>query len=123
MELLSERIKQARLLKNLSQKNLASKIGVSASAISQYESNADFHTEPSMKNLIAISKALGISIEWLTTGRDAKNIQNFLKNERSLPSRQSTKQKELLSLFDKLPNDFKEKQLQALKVIVKLLEK
>lgn len=122
MELLSERIKQARLLKNLSQKNLASKIGVSASAISQYESNADFHTEPSIKKLIAISKALDVSIEWLATGRGAKNIQNFLKNEKSLPSWQSTKQKELLSLFDKLPIDWKEEQLQALKAITKLLE-
>ncbi|MDB3893166.1 helix-turn-helix domain-containing protein [Candidatus Thioglobus sp.] len=38
MELLASRIKLARQSKNLSQKQLANRIGVSASAISQYES-------------------------------------------------------------------------------------
>ena len=85
MELLAERIKQARQSKNLSQKQLASNIGVSGSAISQYESNSYFHSEPSIKKLIAISKALDVSIEWLATGRGAKNIQYFLKNEKSPP--------------------------------------
>jgi len=81
MELLAERIKQARQSKNLSQKQLASNIGVSGSAISQYESNSYFHSEPSIKKLIAISKALNVSIEWLATGRGNQNIKDFLKND------------------------------------------
>lgn len=121
MELLAARIKQARRSKNLSQKQLSVRIGVSASAISQYESTSHFHSEPSIKKLISISKVLEVSIEWLATGRGVGNIQYFLKNEKS-PPRNSTKQKELLLLFDKLPNDWKEKQLLTLKAVVMLLE-
>ena len=81
MELLAERIKQARQSKNLSQKQLAQRIGVSASAISQYESNSHFHSEPSIKNLINIANVLGVSFEWLATGRGNQNIKDFLKND------------------------------------------
>jgi len=125
MELLAERIKQARQSKNLSQKQLASNIGVSGSAISQYESNSYFHSEPSIKKLIAISKALDVSIEWLATGRGAKNIQYFLKNDCPPPPDclLTHEKKHLLSLFDKLPDDWKENQLLALKAITNLLEK
>ncbi len=85
MELLAARIKQARRSKNLSQKQLSDRIGVSASAISQYESTSHFHSEPSIKKLISISKVLEVSIEWLATGRGVRNIQYFLKNEKSPP--------------------------------------
>ncbi len=121
MELLASRIKLARQSKKLSQKQLANRIGVSASAISQYESTSHFHSEPSIKNLISISKVLEVSIEWLATGRGVKNIQYYLNNEK--PSFGYTaKQKEFLSLFDKLPNDWKDKQILTLKAIVMLLE-
>ena len=82
---LAERIKQARQLKNFSQKQLASYIGVSGSAISQYESNSYFHSEPSIKKLISISKALDVSIEWLATGRGVKNIQHSIENQKTRP--------------------------------------
>ena len=85
MELLSQRIKHARQSKNLSQKQLANHIGVSAPAISQYESNSYFHSEPSIKKLISISEALDVSFEWLATGRGSKNIQHFLK-KRNTPT-------------------------------------
>ena len=120
MELLSQRIKHARQSKNLSQKQLANHIGVSAPAISQYESNSYFHSEPSIKKLISISEALDVSFEWLATGRGSKNIQHFLKNE-TLPQRSSL-QKELLSLFEKLPHDWQDKQLLTLKAVVMLLK-
>ena len=64
---------------------------------------------------------LEVSIEWLATGRGVKNIQYYLNNEK--PSFGYTaKQKEFLSLFDKLPNDWKEKQLITLKAVVMLLK-
>ena len=129
MELLAERIKQARQSKNLSQKQLAQRIGVSASAISQYESNSHFHSEPSIKNLIKLTKALNVSFEWLTTGRGIKEIEDFLLGEKTTYKDDhriislTKQQKDILLLFDKLPNDWKEKYSLTLKAVTTLLEK
>ena len=64
---------------------------------------------------------LEVSIEWLATGRGFKNIQYFLNNENP-PFGYTEKQKEFLTLFDQLPNDWKDKQLLTLKAVVMLLE-
>ena len=128
MESLAIRIRQSRELKGFSQKQLAEKIGVSSSAISQYESNSHFHSEPSTKNLIKLTKALNVSFEWLTTGRGIQEIEDFLLSEKTTYKDDdrlislSKKQKDILLLFDKLPNDWKDKQILTLKAIVMLLE-
>jgi len=70
-------------LKVLSQRQLAENIGVSSSAISQYESTSCFNSEPNIKNLIQLAKVLNVSIEWLTTGRGIKEIDAFLLSEKS----------------------------------------
>lgn len=59
--MISERIKSARRMSGLSQRALAAKIGVSAMAISKYERGI---ITPGSCRLIAISKALGRSVEY-----------------------------------------------------------
>ena len=129
MESLALRIKQSRESKGLSQKTLAEKIGVSSSAISQYESTSYFNSEPSVKNLIRISKVLDISVEWLMTGRGIQGIEDFLLNEKNTYKDDNrlislTKdQKDVLLLFEKLPLDWKKKYKFTLKAITSYLEK
>lgn len=76
MDSIAIRIRESRKAKGLSQKQLADAIGVTPSAISQYEIKSG--TEPSLKNLSKIAKALDVSFEWLATGRGVKGIEETL---------------------------------------------
>lgn len=62
---IAERLKHARLLRNLSQGDLAAKVGVTQSAIGNIESGA--RRRP--RDLVAIAAALHVSPEWLETGK------------------------------------------------------
>lgn len=64
---LSDRIRHARRLAQLTQAGLARKIGVSASAAAQWE--LPDGTSPNMENLIGIATACEVSFEWLATDR------------------------------------------------------
>ena len=59
--MIGNRIKQARKALGLSQRDLASKISVSAMAISKYENNSSV---PSSKVLIELSGALSVRSEY-----------------------------------------------------------
>lgn len=58
---IGERIKQARNLGGLSLRDLASKVGLSAQAISKYERDID---TPNSENLLKISKALKVKVAY-----------------------------------------------------------
>lgn len=60
--MLGERIRQARLAAGLTMRELAGKVGVSASAISKYEKDID---TPRQSKLLAIGRALAIPVERL----------------------------------------------------------
>ncbi len=78
MTLFSKRLKEARTDKNMTQKELSEKSGVSTVMISAYErSNTNSGKNPALNNIYAIATALGVSIDWLcgltedtTTGND-----------------------------------------------------
>jgi len=129
MESLAIRIKQSRQAKGFSQKQLAEEIGVSSSAISQYESTSYFHSEPSIKNLTKLTKVLDVSFEWLATGRGIREIEDFLLNEQITYKDDNRlisltkEQKDILLLFEKLPLDWKKKYKFTLKAITSHLEK
>ena len=129
MKSLATRISKARLAKNLSKKQLADKLGVSSSAISQYESSSYFQTEPSVKNLIKLSKILGVSAEWLMTGRGMQEIESFLINEKIsyLSDKKvitlSEQEKEILIIFEKLPKTWKDQTLLILKGVLSELNR
>lgn len=57
-----EKIKSTRLKKNLSQRELAEKVGVSPSTIQNYESDL---VEPKFINVICLSEVLGVSLDYL----------------------------------------------------------
>ena len=64
---MQERIRRARRRAELSQAELARRIKVQRSAVSNWESASEIL--PSMQNLIGIAKVCKVSLEWLGTGR------------------------------------------------------
>jgi len=65
-------IKLARMKKGLSVKELASVLGVSSSAVSQWENGSK---SPRADKLKAISEALGVSTEYLLGGNENDPVQ------------------------------------------------
>ena len=66
MTLFSKRLKEARTDKNMTQKELSEKSGVSTVMISAYErSNTNSGKNPALNNIYAIATVLGVSIDWL----------------------------------------------------------
>lgn len=63
---IGERIREARQTYRISQGSLAKRVGVSASAVSQWESGDVRGLKPA--NLLATARALGISVQWLVYG-------------------------------------------------------
>jgi len=129
MESLAIRIKQSREIKGFSQKKLADEIGITSSAISQYESTSYFHSEPSLKNLVKLAKALNVSFEWLATGRGIKEIEDFLLNEQITYKDDNRlisltkEQKDILLLFEQLPPDWQQKYKFMLNAVTTSLSK
>jgi len=64
---LADRIRMARRSAKLSQAQLAARLNVASSAVAQWESPRG--TTPRIEKFPAIASALGVSVEWLLTGR------------------------------------------------------
>ena len=64
---LSRRIRHARRLAELTQAELAKKIGVVPSAVAQWE--LETGTSPTIDHMIEIALLSGAAFEWLATGR------------------------------------------------------
>lgn len=73
MSKLSERVREARNLCSLTQEALASDLGVTRSAVAQWEMEQG--TKPSVENLIALARRTGMAFEYLSTGRGRNMIQ------------------------------------------------
>lgn len=75
----SQRLKESRQKKNMTQKDLAEQIGTTSATVSAYEStNGDKRKSPTLENATAIAKALNVSLDWLSglsniNGADNKN--------------------------------------------------
>ena len=63
----SNRIRQARRSANLSQQQLATRVGVHRSAVAQWEQPGGSH--PTVENLARVAAVASVSFEWLATGR------------------------------------------------------
>ena len=61
-ERFGERVRWMRRGAQLKQSDLAEKIGVSKAAIAAYEEG---RSEPNLRNVIALSRALGVRVGWL----------------------------------------------------------
>lgn len=71
LQKLGNRIKEARLNKNLTQQDLANRLGTSKSVISGYEAGKN---DPAQSMVLKISEALDVSINWLMFGKEIQNI-------------------------------------------------
>lgn len=64
---MSSRIRRSRLLASISQSELARRIGIQRSAVTQWERNDG--TTPSVAHLAQIASETAVCFEWLATGR------------------------------------------------------
>ena len=105
--MLGQRIAALRRHLGMSQAELAQRIGVSPSAMGMYEQN---RREPSLSAAVTLSDALGVSVDYLLTGRpltdrDAKALQDTLfsasqrAQARALGRKQGLSKEELGALF------------------------
>ncbi len=119
MKSIAIRIREARKLRNISQRELSEMVEVTASAVSQYETS---QSEPSIKNLARIAVALDVSFEWLATGRGEKEIEEFLHNLASNYKKDNRlillndDRAEWLDLYEGLPEDWQAKYKYVLKL-------
>jgi transcriptional regulator with XRE-family HTH domain len=67
---LPDRIRCARRKTSISQSELARRIGVSASAVAQWEHPSG--TQPSLSSLVRIQEITGVSMDWLVMGKSMK---------------------------------------------------
>ena len=114
---LPTRIRKARLAAQLTQAELARRIGVKRSAVTQWEH--PLGTSPSMHHLIQIAIETGTCVEWLGTGRGPGRCDG--KDTASAPPRedcaQDASESEALLRFRKLPAQKRRIALQILKVL------
>jgi transcriptional regulator with XRE-family HTH domain len=64
---MSSRVRRARTLASMSQADLARRVGVERSAVTQWEKQQG--TTPSVEHLVQIAVITGVYFEWLATGR------------------------------------------------------
>jgi len=81
---IGERIKQARKIRGMSQRELAKGAGVSAQAISKYERDMN---APSSGVLLSLSKALGLGVEFFVRPRSVVRITPDYRKRRALPKK------------------------------------
>ncbi|MDF0590882.1 helix-turn-helix domain-containing protein [Candidatus Methanocrinis natronophilus] len=81
---IGERIKQARKIRGMSQRELAERAGVSAQAISKYERDIN---APSSGVLLRLSKALGVGVEFFVRPRAVVAITPDYRRRRALPKK------------------------------------
>lgn len=62
MSIFSERLKELRLEKGLTQIELANMLGISQKSYSHWETQK---TEPSFENLVKLADLLDVSLDWL----------------------------------------------------------
>lgn len=80
MYIIGDRIREARERKHLSQMKLAILAKVSLITISNMESGK---SSPNLKNIVKISRVLGVSIDYLVSGSDAKGNEIYIEEIRA----------------------------------------
>lgn len=71
---MGERIAQLRRMRGLSQAKLASALGLSTSTIAMYEQG---RREPSVSILVALADTLGVTLDYLITEKNLKNLSSL----------------------------------------------
>lgn len=71
---MSFRIRRARAMASLTQAELARRLGVQRSAVTQWE--RDNGTRPNVAHLVQIACETRVAFEWLATGRGSSQMEN-----------------------------------------------
>jgi len=116
MHALPTRIRRARLAAKLSQAELARRVGVMRSAVTQWEHPEG--TSPSMHHLLRVAVETGTCIEWLATARgpmrtEAEEPTAVLIDDYA----QDPNESEALLRFRRLPAQKRRIALQILEVL------
>lgn len=81
--MLAERIKELRLLRNMSQAELGKKLGVSAKQVSYYESGS---REPRIAGLQKLADCFGVTTDYLLGRKDSSNDAYQVTPEKEFPT-------------------------------------
>ena len=94
-KIIGEFIKEQRALKNLTQKQLAEKLGVTDKAISRWETGKGI---PDVSLLIPLSNALGVSVHEILLGEKIEEEKKIEKYEETIVNTLTTNKKQISSL-------------------------
>jgi transcriptional regulator with XRE-family HTH domain len=99
---LYERIREARSLTGLTQEALAAELGISRSAVAQWEMAEG--TAPSVENLIALARRSGLNFEYLATNRGERHFgpPTLIAEEEPSYHPLTEQQRQLLEAFERL---------------------
>lgn len=102
MSKLYERIREARRLTGLTQETLAAELGISRSAVAQWEMSEG--TAPSVDHLIAVARRSGLYFEYLATGRGEVSFgpPQLITEDEARYHPLNDQQRELLAGFEQL---------------------
>lgn len=99
METINDRIRTSRDKKGWNQSDLARAIGVTPQTVQQWENGK---TSPRNKKIDALAQALGVSADWLLTGRDmTPSLPDATNDEEGL----SPREKIIIELIRDLTSD------------------
>ncbi len=90
--MLGENIRKYRKLNNMSQDELSEKLGVTRQSVSLWEND---QTQPSLDNIVALSKLFGVSTDDLLTG-DSDEIAPVTEAVEAAPEKGLTKKKKVI---------------------------
>lgn len=97
---LPSRIRQARQSSRLTQAELAGRIGVKRSAVTQWEQVGG--TTPSIRHLIDIAEYTGVHLEWLAVGRGPQRAATGASADSAEPASLDAEERALLASFRRL---------------------
>lgn len=112
----SDRLKEERLEKKLTQKTLASSLGLSPNCICEWEKG---RSEPSLESLKKLSQIFECSIDYLIGNTD--DFGNVVVHG-SPTAELGAGEKDLLQNFRKLPEDLRHRAQAYMKKLVELTE-
>ncbi|AZI53420.1 helix-turn-helix domain-containing protein (plasmid) [Pantoea agglomerans] len=113
---IGERIRARRKELDFTQRSLAKALKISHVSVSQWERD---DSDPTGKNLFALSKVLQCSPTWILFGDDSQQPEEPRETGQELDERQ----KELLELFDALPESEQDAQLSEMRARVQNFNK
>lgn len=108
MSVLAERIKRRRTAFEMSQEDLAGKIGTSQRQLSKYENG---HDDPSAERLRALAEALETTTDWLIGLTD--NPERRLRGKDDL----NDDERQMLEIYRQKSPDRRKQALDVLKVL------